>query len=83
MENIIQVNSDPEYNKAENRGWYDRMKDEQKELNERILKLEKFMNSDTYHELCFRDQLLIVHQSNAMNEYNTILLKRIYGNAPN
>ena len=39
MENIIQVNSDPECNKAEDLGWYYRMKDEQKELNERILKL--------------------------------------------
>lgn len=82
MENIIQVNSDSECNKTGNRGWYGRMKDEQKDLNDKIVKLAKFIDSDAFQKLDFRNQMFLRQQKDAMDDYNTILLKRIYENEP-
>lgn len=53
-----------------------RLENEQREIETRINKLEKFMISDTFDSLCDLQKSLLIQQYNAMCSYNNILCLR-------
>lgn len=57
--------------------YFERLKLEQQELECKINKLKRFIESVEYISLKLKHQELLVQQFNAMNEYNRILKKRI------
>ena len=50
---------------------------EQKELDEKINKLEAFIRTDTYDKLDDDEKFRLIDQWEVMNDYSTILGKRI------
>lgn len=58
--------------------WIERVKKEQKELQEKIDKLEVFVNSKEFYKVDMCQRRLMLSQLRAMETYNTILISRIY-----
>lgn len=54
-----------------------RMKDEARQLNLKVKKLEDFIKSDKYIQLDAEEQNLLMHQYEAMSVYAAILHRRI------
>lgn len=57
--------------------WKDRLMLEERELDEKILKLSDFFCSETYLELGSYDRLLLATQLDYMTGYHKILSKRL------
>ena len=57
--------------------YVERMIEEQKNLKEKIDKLEKFINSDDCKKLSVQKQFLLELQYAYMVSYNSVLIKRI------
>lgn len=57
--------------------YVERMIEEQKNLQEKIDKLEKFINSDDCKKLSVQKQFLLELQHAYMVSYNSVLVKRI------
>ena len=53
-----------------------RMLNEYKELNDRCIKLEKFIMTDKFDELCEEEQFDMHQQLNYMKQYRRILKSR-------
>lgn len=54
-----------------------RMEEELKELEERIVKLSKFINSDTFKYIRYETQDLLTEQIGVMIHYQCLLQKRL------
>lgn len=54
-----------------------RVRNEKKELDEKIEKLQKFILSEKFESLPKEQQHLLIHQKYVMNEYTNILIGRI------
>ena len=50
---------------------------EREELEDKIVKLSNFLNSNTYKELTEDEQLLLTEQLPIMKDYSDVLFKRI------
>lgn len=59
------------------KGCFERLENEQKELERKISKLELFMISDEFEKLCDLQKSLLMQQYNAMCSYNNVLCLRI------
>lgn len=55
----------------------ERMKNEYEELNNKILKLEKFVESKKFENLNDKNKSLLKEQHKFMKKYSEVLLKRI------
>lgn len=55
----------------------DRLKEEEKELASKAIKLQEFMNTDAFQELSDGNQYLLTKQLEVMTEYINILGTRI------
>lgn len=55
----------------------DRLEDEQIHLEKKISKLELFMISDDFNELCDLQKSLLTQQYNSMCSYNNVLCVRL------
>ena len=55
----------------------DRLEDEQIQLESKIVKLENFMISDDFNELCDLQKSLLMQQYNSMCSYNNVLCLRL------
>lgn len=63
--------------------FYDRLLEEKAQLDEKIEKLECFVNSDNFKELDETNKNLLNIQLPAMKTYSNILETRIIGTRPN
>lgn len=57
--------------------WKKRVIEEEKELNEKIVKLSNFGNTDTFKNLDITDKFLLERQYQVMKDYDSILKSRI------
>lgn len=57
--------------------WQNRVLEERNALDEKITKLEAFLNSDLGHGIPEEDRNLLLHQSDAMATYLSVLVERI------
>ncbi len=57
--------------------WQTRIIDEKRELDERMTKLDAFIQSEPFQSLPQRDQYLLQEQYEAMDRYSDILKQRI------
>lgn len=57
--------------------WQQRVVDEQAQLHERITKLQAFIASESYGQLCCADRLLLAWQCQLMCNLDDVLLQRI------
>lgn len=60
--------------------WQVRLWDEKRELDDRILKLSEYMETDRFDDLEVSQRLYLADQHNIMIEYSSILNKRILTN---
>lgn len=56
----------------------EKLKSEQQELKEKLLKLINFINSDEFYKLQYMEQMLLNQQRMGMEVYLNALTKRIY-----
>jgi hypothetical protein len=57
--------------------WKERLRAEDKELGERIGRLNDFKKSDEWYHLMERDQFLLAHQLQLMKAYRSVLSYRV------
>ena len=57
--------------------YQERAIEEQRELNERLVRLIRFTTTDTYRKLDREDRELLTSQQHAMIHYNDVLSQRI------
>ena len=57
--------------------WKERLLQERKELDDKLVKFRYFLKTDEFMELEYKDKVLLRKQNHAMTEYLDILVQRI------
>ena len=57
--------------------WKERLLQERKELDDKLVKFRYFLKTDEFMNLDYRDKVLLRKQNHAMTEYLDILAQRI------
>ena len=57
--------------------WKERLLQERKELDDKLVKFRYFLKTDEFMKLEYKDKVLLRKQNQAMTEYLDILVQRI------